>query len=86
MIILVSSIQIRKVSNEKVSMASSTVSPESQFERDRQIWESLKQAISASSGFRRWQQQQRDVARPSQASLDAQVRRYLRETLETLAY
>lgn len=57
-----------------------------QFEADAKIWNSLKQAIAASSGFKRWQtellldQQYRD------SGLDHQVRRYLRETLETLAY
>jgi hypothetical protein len=52
---------------------------------DTSIWTSLKQAISASSGFQHWvlqlsTEQQQDL------SLDALVQRYLRETLETLAY
>jgi hypothetical protein len=52
---------------------------------DQQVWESLKQAIVSSSGFQRWQQQasQQEF---NQMSLDAQIRRYLRETLATLAY
>ena len=51
---------------------------------EAQIWQSLKQAIADSSGFRRWQQERSAEEQPT--SLDAQVRRYLRETLKTLAY
>ncbi len=48
------------------------------------VWESLQQAIAECSGFQQWQaQQQKD---PDMESLDQQVRSYLRETLETLAY
>jgi hypothetical protein len=52
---------------------------------DTSIWTSLKQAISASSGFQHWASQ---LSTPEQAALnlDARVQRYLRETLETLAY
>lgn len=46
------------------------------------VWDSLKRAIAQSSGFQRWQAE-RDALPPS---LDLQVQRYLRETLETLAY
>lgn len=54
---------------------------------DSQIWNDLKCAIAISSGFQRWQQEQILLAHPQQnLSLDYQVRRYLRETLETLAY
>ena len=63
---------------------------------DRQIWASLKGAIASSSGFQRWQLE-KSLATPipvikDQDSLDQinlldqQVRSYLRETLETLAY
>jgi len=63
---------------------------------DRQIWSSLKGAIASSSGFQRWQLE-KSLATPlpiikEQGSveqinqLDQQVRSYLRETLETLAY
>ncbi|MBW4440039.1 MAG: hypothetical protein KME10_02130 [Plectolyngbya sp. WJT66-NPBG17] len=49
---------------------------------DSQMWESLKLAISGSSGFQSWQ-----LDRTShEADLDALVHQYLRETLETLAY
>lgn len=61
-------------------MASPTVSLE-----EAQVWESLKQAISSSSGFKRWQQEYPSTQLAS-VSLDVQVRRYLRETLKALAY
>jgi hypothetical protein len=67
-------------------MVNSTVSPPRQLEGEREIWESLQQAIAASSGFRRWQQEQPDGEWLPAANLEAQVRRYLRETLATLAY
>jgi hypothetical protein len=52
---------------------------------DTSIWTSLKQAISASSGFQHWASQ---LSIPERADLnpDTLVQRYLRETLETLAY
>jgi hypothetical protein len=52
---------------------------------DTSIWTSLKQAISASSGFQHWASQ---LPTPERAALngDTLVQRYLRETLETLAY
>jgi hypothetical protein len=62
-------------------MTNSTIA--SQNKRDREIWFSLRQAISKSSGFQSWQQE-RDIS--SDIELDQQVRRYLKETLETLAY
>lgn len=52
---------------------------------DSEIWESLKQAIAASSGFQRWQLEQGNELQPT-VGLDTLIRRYLRETLETLAY
>ena len=62
-------------------MTNSTIS--SPDKRDREIWFSLRQAISKSSGFQSWQQE-RNIG--SDMDLDRQVRRYLKETLETLAY
>lgn len=53
---------------------------------DSEIWESLKHAIAASSGFQRWQIEQGNEATPTDSGLDFSIRRYLRETLETLAY
>ena len=49
----------------------------------REIWLSLRQAIATSSGFQSWQQERNIRA---EVDLDKQVRRYLSETLETLAY
>ncbi|MDF5707197.1 MAG: hypothetical protein PUP90_05820 [Nostoc sp. S4] len=55
-----------------------------QFSEDSKIWYNLKSAISTSSGFQRWQLE-RDVQLQG-LRLEQQVQRYLRETLETLAY
>ncbi|NJL87203.1 MAG: hypothetical protein HC886_16470 [Leptolyngbyaceae cyanobacterium SM1_1_3] len=65
-------------------MAGSSFSRNESSAGDAQIWQSLKRAIASSSGFQRWQSEQ--DAQTSQQMLDQQVRRYLRETLETLAY
>lgn len=54
---------------------------------DSQIWHDLKQAITISSGFHRWKQERAiDDQLHLNMNLDQQVRSYLRETLETLAY
>ena len=58
----------------------------SSLPEDSQIWSSLKQAIAASSGFQRWQLEKLDDLQAQSLNLDQQVQRYLRETLETLAY
>lgn len=51
------------------------------------IWDSLKQAIAASSGFQRWLAERSLDHAPSESlNLEQLVSRYLRETLETLAY
>lgn len=50
------------------------------------MWESLKQAIANSSGFQTWRLEQSQELTGTSTNLDALVRRYLRETLETLAY
>lgn len=55
------------------------------LQSEPEIWNSLKSAIAASSGFQRWQLERLQLAQ-QELSLDHQVRRYLRETLETLAY
>ena len=49
-------------------------------------WASLQRAIAASSGFRRWCLEQDVILTQSKDSLEPMVSRYLRETLETLAY
>ena len=64
-------------------MTNSTITSQAGNEQDRKIWYSLRKAISKSSGFQSWQQE-RGVNLES--DLDIQVRRYLEETLETLAY
>lgn len=58
--------------------------PPSHFS-DHVIWDSLKRAIAASSGFQRWRVE-RETAESPETSLEQLVSRYLRETLETLAY
>lgn len=64
-----------------------TVKNNGDLKGDTEIWNNLKQAIAISSGFQRWQMErmQSDDAF-AQLILDEQVQRYLRETLETLAY
>jgi hypothetical protein len=49
------------------------------------IWSSLRSAIASSSGFRNWKGEL-SSGEADNVSLDYLVRRYLRETLETLAY
>ena len=56
------------------------------LEQDIEIWQSLKEAISDSSGFQRWQEENNLEAELDKTALDEQVRGYLRSTLETLAY
>lgn len=60
-----------------------TPSIQSPFSEDV-TWDSLKRAIAASSGFRRWLAE-RSLEIHSE-STEHLVSRYLRETLETLAY
>ncbi|UKO98414.1 hypothetical protein [Nostoc sp. UHCC 0870] len=55
-----------------------------QFSRDSDIWQNLQYAIAASSGFQRWQVE--SYTQLQELRLEQQVQRYLRETLETLAY
>ncbi|MBE9043890.1 hypothetical protein IQ255_05635 [Pleurocapsales cyanobacterium LEGE 10410] len=64
-------------------MANPITASQNRREQDREIWLNLRQAIATSSGFQSWQQE-RNVG--AELDLDTQVRRYLRETLETLAY
>lgn len=58
----------------------------SHFSPDPEIWSNLKQAIATSSGFQRWQLEGKTDENLDALSLDHRVQRYLRETLETLAY
>lgn len=57
-----------------------------QLPDDTAIWDNLQRAIAASSGFQRWQLEHSHDAQIPALTLEQQVRRYLRETLETLAY
>ncbi|MGK7931136.1 MAG: hypothetical protein AB4041_06850 [Microcystaceae cyanobacterium] len=66
-------------------MTNSTLSPNSPLDSDHAIWENLKQAIAASSGFQQWQDDQATNLEKTD-QLDHRVRDYLRDTLETLAY
>lgn len=71
----------------KVCMISSQSSSDRPLPADSIIWDSLKQAIAASSGFQRWRLERSVDSNPVEGlGLDHLVRRYLRETLETLAY
>jgi hypothetical protein len=71
------------------SLASDTPSDASITEiltSDAKVWDGLKLAIAQSSGFARWKQDRQFEGAASEPSLEALVHRYLRETLETLAY
>ncbi|MGD2184276.1 hypothetical protein [Lusitaniella coriacea] len=57
-----------------------------QFPQDREVWENLQRAIAQSSGFQRWRLEQQFENARQAPNLETLVRRYLRETLETLAY
>ncbi len=65
-------------------MINPTMTPNHPTEANSEVWESLQQAIADCSGFQQWQAQQEQDT--DVESLDQQVRSYLRETLETLAY
>ncbi len=64
-------------------MANSTITSQNGRGQEQEIWLSLRKAIAKSSGFQSWQQERKVNA---DGDLDIQVRRYLKETLETLAY
>ena len=51
--------------------------------KEQEIWWNLRNAIAKSSGFQSWQRERKVN---TEEKLDTQVRRYLTETLETLAY
>jgi hypothetical protein len=53
---------------------------------EEMIWDHLKQAIAASSGFQRWRADRSVTDSQTDSTLEQLVNRYLRETLETLAY
>jgi hypothetical protein len=66
-------------------MADTRSARSNSFSDDAHIWQSLKRAIASSSGFQRWKAEH-DSAEVEKTPLEQLVRRYLRETLETLAY
>lgn len=69
-----------------ITMTSATLDSHIQLSSDSAVWDSLKQAIAKSSGFKCWQEEQISEQTDLSSSLDIQVRDYLRQTLETLAY
>lgn len=64
-------------------MTNSIIAAQNGSNQDEEIWYSLQQAIFKSSGFQSWKQERNVNVKES---LDVQVRRFLEETLETLAY
>lgn len=54
--------------------------------KEANVWHSLKEAIASSSGFQSWQSEIVNTQSLNNDSLDIRVQRYLKETLETLAY
>ena len=66
-------------------MPSSTTTP-NKATPDYAIWNSLKQAIARSSGFKRWYHAHCNTQNLAELTVDKQVSAYLKETLETLAY
>ncbi|MDF5714690.1 MAG: hypothetical protein PUP93_12580 [Rhizonema sp. NSF051] len=65
-------------------MAHTQTSRDRHFSGNIEIWNNLQCVISASSGFQRWLLE--CDTKIQQIELEQQVQRYLRETLETLAY
>jgi uncharacterized protein YfaT (DUF1175 family) len=60
--------------------------PQGSFSEDA-TWQSLQQVIADSSGFQRWLAERAlTIHQHQNLSLEQLVSRYLRETLETLAY
>ena len=64
-------------------MTNLTIASQSESNQDHAIWLNLQKAIAQSSGFKRWRQEQ---TLTKEENLDVLIRRYLEETLETLAY
>lgn len=76
------------------STANDLALPLHEAAKDPKVWSHLKQAITSSSGFDKWQRSRdigvkndsKDILVSPESVLDDLVRSYLRETLETLAY
>jgi hypothetical protein len=56
------------------------------FQADGRYWRELKQAISDTSGFKRWILERDPEIKEPESTQDKMVQLYLRQTLETLAY
>lgn len=56
------------------------------FQADGHYWRELKQAISDTSGFKRWILERDPEIKEPESTQDKMVQLYLRQTLETLAY
>jgi hypothetical protein len=77
-----------------MAISKNTATSPSSVGADEELWQQLKQVIADSSGFKRWQTTRKldavddavDSVNGDRLLLDDLVRRYLRETLETLAY
>ncbi len=64
-----------------------TITPHSKTPlTDGKYWNELRQAISDTSGFKRWVLDRQIEPKSAEGSMDAMVQLYLRQTLETLAY
>ncbi len=50
------------------------------------LWQNLRRAIAQTSGFQRWQAEQGMATPLTPGEQEAQIDRYLREALATLAY
>jgi hypothetical protein len=53
---------------------------------DSQCWGDLKQAVSDTSGFKRWVLERNIDHKEAEPTQEVMVQLYLRQTLETLAY
>ncbi|HAN45131.1 MAG TPA: hypothetical protein DCQ32_01100 [Cyanobacteria bacterium UBA8156] len=63
--------------------AAATLAMDTCMDTCMDTWQSLRRAIAQTSGFQRWQAEQGEQAGSEQ---EAQIDRYLREALATLAY
>jgi hypothetical protein len=75
-----------RVNDWIITMTNLTRSAAHSLEQDQNLWENLKTAIAASSGFKRWQEEQVNNQQVLDERLDERVCSYLRETLEASAY
>ena len=69
----------------EIAMSNTTSAQSGHAADSRELWQSLKMAIAASSGFQRWRSEQLSSV-DSSISDEQLVRLYVLDTLETLAY